>query len=85
MADNIRILGAHDPGVTAEQNWGNANYHALPPAERRKQAKRKNERARRWAQAETVREAWTPEDFAEEEARLQAEIEAWAEEQRDAA
>lgn len=83
--DNIRVLGAPDPGVTAERNWGNADYHAMPPAERRKRAKRKNERARRWAQAEAVRATWTPEQFEEEEARLQAEIEAWAEGQRDAA
>ncbi|WOI29128.1 PIN domain-containing protein [Sulfitobacter dubius] len=82
--DNIRVLDASDPGVTAEQNWGNANHHALPPAERRKRAKRKSERARRWAQAEAVRATWTPEDFAEEEARIAAQIAEW-EKQRNAA
>lgn len=82
MADNI--LGAPDPGVTAEPNWGNANHHALPPAERRKRAARKNDRAARWAKAEAIRATWTSEQFAEEEARLQAEIDAWAE-SRDAA
>lgn len=84
MVDNVRALGAPDPGVTAEPNWGNANHHALPPAERRKRAARKNERARRWAQAEAVRATWTPEDFAEEEARIAAQIADW-EAQRDAA
>ena len=83
--DNFRVLGAPDAGVTAEPNWGNADYHAMPPAERRKHAKRKNERARRWAQAEAVRATWTPEQIAEEEARLQAEIDEWVEWQRDAA
>ncbi|MFG6604715.1 MULTISPECIES: hypothetical protein [unclassified Sulfitobacter] len=47
MVDSVRVLGAPDPGVTAEPNWGNANHHSLPPAERRKRAARKNERARR--------------------------------------
>lgn len=83
--DDIRVLDASDPGVTAEPNWGNANHHSLPPSERRKRAKRKNERAARWAKAEAVRASWTSEQFAEEEERLQAEIEAWAEGQRDAA
>lgn len=84
MADNIRVLGASDPGVTAEPNWGNADYHAVPRTERRKRAARKNERARRWAQAEAVRATWTPKDFAEEEAQIAAQIAEW-EEQRNAA
>ncbi|MDD9706956.1 hypothetical protein PVW53_06640 [Seohaeicola sp. SP36] len=74
MADNIRILGVPDPGVTDETNWGNANHYALPPEERRKSAQRKNEQAARWARAEAVRANWTPEDFTAEEERLQAEV-----------
>lgn len=85
MVDKVTVIREPDPGVTAEPNWGNANHHALPPAERRKRAARKNETRRRWAKAEAVRATWTPEQFAEEEARLQAEIDAWAEDQRDAA
>ena len=84
MGDNIYPLSAPDPGVTAEPNFGNANHYALSPAERRKRAARKNERAKRWARAEAIRATWGAEQLAEEEARLQAEIEAW-ESQRDAA
>ena len=83
--DNTRVLDASDPGVMAELNWGNANHHSLPPEERRKRAKRMDERAKRWARAEAIRRDWTPEQLAEEEERLQAEIEAWTEGQRDAA
>jgi hypothetical protein len=82
--DNIRILDAPDPGVTAEPHWGNANYYDLPPRERRKAAKRKNARGRRWAQAEAVRANWTPEEFSAEEERIAAQIANW-EAQRDAA
>ena len=84
MVDNVRVLGAPDPGVTAEPNWGNANHHALPPAERRARAKRMDERAKRWARAEAIRRDWTPEQLAEEEARIAAQIAKW-EGQRDAA
>lgn len=84
MVDNIRVLGAPDPGITAEPNWGNANHYALPPEERRKRAKRKNERAARRARGVAVRATWTAEQLAEEEARIAAQIAEW-EEQRNAA
>ena len=84
MVDNIPNFDALDPGVITEPNFGNAN-NALSPVERRKRAARKNQRARRWARAEAIRATWTPDQIAEEEARLQAEIEAWAEGRCDAA
>lgn len=85
MVDSFNVIDAPDPGVTAEPNWGNANLHTLPRAERKKRAARMRARQERWQRAQSVRANWTPEQFAEEEARLQAEIAAWAEEQRDAA
>ncbi|WP_416369679.1 hypothetical protein [Tritonibacter mobilis] len=71
--------------------WGSTGYDAsgdfmhLPKAQRRKAVERKRARQERWARAAAVRATWTPEQLEEEEARIRAEIDAWAEEQRDAA
>lgn len=59
------------------------DYKHLPPAERRAAKKRSYERKQRWALAQAIRAEWTEEDYATEEARLRAEIEAW--ERRNAA
>ncbi|MEE2633095.1 MAG: hypothetical protein VX940_02205 [Pseudomonadota bacterium] len=82
-----------EDGVSNETGagWGSTGYDAsgdfmnLPPKERRKAAKRKRARQERWQRAQSIRANWTPEQFEEEEARIRAEIAAWAEEQRDAA
>lgn len=71
--------------------WGSTGYDLsgdfmhLPKAERRKAVERKRARQESLTRAAAVRANWTPEQFAEEEARIRAEIAAWAEEQRDAA
>ena len=74
----------YDPGVCAEPNFGNADYHALSPAERRARGKRLNERAARWRAAESVRASWAVEQFEEEARQIAAQVAEW-EESRDAA
>jgi hypothetical protein len=82
--DNLCVYDAADPGILSEPNWGNANLQALPSAERRKRSKRNRARADRWAKAAIARGAWSPEQFADEERRIAAQIAEW-ERQRNAA
>ncbi|SFQ56522.1 hypothetical protein SAMN05421853_11095 [Roseivivax halotolerans] len=80
-----------EDGVMGEDGWGSrcfnsANMFAYVADKKERKAKAKREQARRerWQRAMAMRADWTPEDFAAEEARLRAEIEAWAD-RRDAA
>ena len=61
------------------------DFRHLPPNERRAAKQRRREWHEKLRRAEEIRATWTPEQFAEEEERLRAEIDAWAEGQRDAA
>lgn len=82
-----------DDGVLNERGagWGSTGYDAsgdfmhLPKVQRRKAVERKRARQERWERARRVRATWTQEQLEEEQARIRAEIAAWAEEQRDAA
>ena len=61
------------------------DFRHLPKEERRAAKQRRREWHEKLRRAEEIRATWTPEQFEEEEARLRAEIDAWAEGQRDAA
>lgn len=79
-------------GVMGEDGWGSRGYNSpttftyiADKKERRAAVARQKERHERWQRAMERRAEWTPEQFAEEEARLCAEIDAWTEGQQDAA
>lgn len=76
-----------------EPGWGGGGVcidtsgdgmHITDPAERRAYKERSRKRKNKWARAQAIRDTWSEEDFAAEEARIAAQIEEW-ERARDAA
>ncbi len=65
-----------------EPGWGGSptrinisgDFTHLPKRERAKAKKRAIERQQKWKKALAARENWTPEQFAEEQARLAQEV-----------
>lgn len=83
----------YDMGVTDEGGWGggsvpvdsSGNFAHLPPNERRAAKERRKRWHEKLRKADAIRATWSDADFAEEDERLRAEIDAWTQDNRDAA
>lgn len=84
LTDSSTVLEEGQFGFAAGIDTS-GDFRHLPKAERRAAKERQRARQERWRKAHEARAEWTPEQFEEEEARIRAEIDAWAEGQRDAA